>query len=156
MKDLLQRQIDKQTGALRDLAMSMPPNGWIQTIRKALGMTRQQLGKIVGVTKQSIEKLEHSEAHKKISIEKLETLAQSMGCQLIYAFVPHKPISEVVEERIAKKAAQIIRQINHTMALEEQSTQTDEQKLLYQKIMEDLKKKKRMSIIWEDECRAYA
>ncbi len=65
-----------------------PKSGWIHYIRTALGMTLNDLGKRTGVTTASIAQAERNELSHKTSLATLQTIAEAMECNLVYAFVP--------------------------------------------------------------------
>ncbi|MFZ4262080.1 helix-turn-helix domain-containing protein [Sphingobacterium sp. HJSM2_6] len=63
MKNNLQRkQLDEKLKTFCALQhVKIPVGGWIKAIRTSLGMTLEQLGKKLGVTKQNIQSLEKRE-----------------------------------------------------------------------------------------------
>ncbi len=67
------------------------PKSWIRTVRQALNMPVSVIAKKLGVSPQAIIEFEKSEAHidgGKISIKNLSKVADAMGMQLVYGFVP--------------------------------------------------------------------
>lgn len=73
--------------------------GWVRTIRTALGMSGAQLGARAGLTRNKISILERKEAEGDITINQLKVLAERLGCDLTYALVPSKPIEDMIEDR---------------------------------------------------------
>ena len=68
---------------------SLPPvGGWARSVRRALGMSGEQLARRVGVSRATIATLERSEARGRITIASLEKLARGLGCRVVYALVP--------------------------------------------------------------------
>jgi predicted DNA-binding mobile mystery protein A len=61
---------------------AMPPSGWINAIRTALGMSLQQLGDKMSITKQSVQNIEKREKDGSVTIKSLREVAKSNG----YAF----------------------------------------------------------------------
>ena len=74
-----------------------------QAIREALGMSAAHLAARINVTRQTIRDLEHSEATGKITLESLNRLAAALGCRVIYALVPAKPLDEMQRARAQKR-----------------------------------------------------
>ena len=96
----------------------VPKQGWIRTIREALGLSTYTLAELLGCSRSNIVKIEKSESLKTISLKKLEQVAQAMKCKLVYSLVPLKPLEELREDQARKKAKSRIARINHSMKLE--------------------------------------
>ena len=107
-----------------------PPKGYIKAIREALGMTAAQLGLRLGLSQPTVAGLEQSEQLATIQLKTLRKVAEALGCQLVYAFVP-KEISfdEMVQQRARTIAIKALEQVGHTMALEDQSSNNLRQEL---------------------------
>ena len=66
--------------------------------------------------------LEKSEADYRITLGSLRDAADALGCELVYALVPKSgSIQELAEERARTKAAENVRAVEHSMALEDQA-----------------------------------
>jgi len=66
--------------------------------------------------------LEKSEAEFTITLGRLRDVAHALGCQLVYAFVPKSgSIQDLAEQQARAKAAENVRAVEHTMALEDQA-----------------------------------
>jgi predicted DNA-binding mobile mystery protein A len=66
--------------------------------------------------------LEKSEAEYRITLGSLRDAADALGCQLVYALVPKSgSMQELAEERARTKAAENVRAVEHSMALEDQA-----------------------------------
>lgn len=102
-------------------AIKVPPEGWLVTLRKALGMSGPQLAKRLDLTKAAIYQAERKELEGAISIKQLQKLATSMNCKLVYAIVPNKPVNEIVFDQAELKAASIVERASIHMGLEKQS-----------------------------------
>ena len=98
-----------------------PRSGWVRAIREALGMSAQQLGMRVRVKRQTIENLERSEARGKITLDSLNRIASALGCRVVYALVPEKPLEEMRRERAREIAESVVKPVSHSMRLEAQS-----------------------------------
>src|SRR5271170_6569808 len=66
--------------------------------------------------------LEKSEAEYRITLGSLRAAADALGCQLVYALVPKSgSIQDLAERRARAKAAENVRAVEHSMALEDQA-----------------------------------
>lgn len=118
----LQASLDAY-GVLR--AKRAPSRGWLKEIREALGMTERQQAARLGVTGAAVHKSEQSEADERISLGQLRKLADHLDCDLVYALVPRKSLTEVVQRRAEQLAKEEVYGVTHTMSLEDQRP-TDE------------------------------
>lgn len=121
-KSLLIQQLDKKITAFTILKqVAVPPTGWIKAIRNALGMSLQQLGNRLSITKQSVQEIEQREKDGSITIKSLKEVAQAMDMQLVYGFVPNDGSLDSLIDRKAKELArQIVLRTSNTMKLEDQ------------------------------------
>lgn len=115
-----------------------PRGGWVRAIREALGMSAKQLGARVRVTRQTIENLERSEAQGKITLDSLNRLASALGCRVVYALVPEKPLSGMQHERARAVADGLLKTASHSMKLEAQSVSEKEQRRQRDRMVETL------------------
>lgn len=101
--------------------VTIPPTGWIKAIRVALGMSLEQLGKKLSITKQSTQALEERERDGSLTLKALKEAAKALDMQLVYGFVPNDGSLEALIDRKAKElAAQIVLRTSNTMKLEDQ------------------------------------
>jgi predicted DNA-binding mobile mystery protein A len=120
---LQRRQLDSTFNESRHLSkLERPKKGWIGTIRGALGMSREQLGKRLKITRQGVFDLERREADETITLETLRKAANALNADLVVAVVPRKPLEEIVYEQAKSKALAERNRITHTMRLESQET----------------------------------
>jgi predicted DNA-binding mobile mystery protein A len=121
-KSLLIQQLDKKMSAYAALKqVAVPPTGWIKAIRDALGMSLQQLGNRLSITKQSVQEIEQREKDGSITIKSLKEVARAMDMQLVYGFVPNDGSLDALIDRKAKELArQIVLRTSNTMKLEDQ------------------------------------
>lgn len=121
MKDAI-RHLDKRFTGLRRLAQSpRPPKGWLRAIRDALGMTTAQFARRLGVSQPRIIELEQSEVSGSVTLKTLQRAAEALGCRLVYALIPEKPLAETVRERTELVAERQLKAVEQTMRLEDQS-----------------------------------
>lgn len=150
MVDLMRRQLDQQLEKIKEVLVERPPQGWIRSIRNALGMTQSQLAKRVAITPQGVQKIEMSEEAYTARLETLQEIAHALDCRLFYALVPNQPLQDSVEKQTLKKAKSIVNNISHSMSLEDQKTASEEIDVQIKNVVEDLRKGKKLSIIWDD------
>src|SRR5277367_1720480 len=99
-RELARNQLEHVVARLRPLAFSLaPPKGWVRAIRDALGMTAGQLAERMKVTRQRIAAIEHSEVPGATTLDTLRRAAAAMDCTLVYAFVPTRPLEEIVRQK---------------------------------------------------------
>ncbi len=86
-------------------------------------MTTRQLAKRLGMQQPSLTELEKSEAAGNITLKSLERVAEALGCRLVYALVPVKPLTRTIEERASQIAREKLAAVEQTMRLEDQEVQ---------------------------------
>lgn len=107
------------------LTKRAPSRGWLKEIREALGRTERQQAQRLGISGSTLHKSEQSEAQERISLGQLRKLADGLDCELVYALVPRKALTEVVQNRANQLAKEEVYGVAHTMGLEDQRP-TDE------------------------------
>jgi predicted DNA-binding mobile mystery protein A len=137
------RHLDKRLSTLRPLTKSArPPKGWLRAVRDALGMTTAQLARRMGVTQPRIIELEQAEVSGGVSLHSLQRAAEALGCRVIYALVPDRPLAEVVHARAELIAEKQLASVRHTMSLEDQAVQDKQvNKELRQQFVQELLRK---------------
>lgn len=149
MKDAI-CHLDKRFSSLRSLARTpRPPKGWLRAIRDALGMTTAQFGRRLGVSQPRIIELEKSEVGGSVTLHTLQRAAEALGCRLVYALVPERPLAEIVKERAALVADRQSSAVEHTMRLEDQAVKDKTAaRELRQQMIEDLLR--RPARLWDE------
>jgi predicted DNA-binding mobile mystery protein A len=105
-----------------------PTSGWISSVREALGITLDQIGKQIGSSRQAVQQLERAEATDRITLGALRRTAEAMGCELIYALVPKSgTFAELAERPVRDRAARDVKSVMHTMMLEDQKPENADQ-----------------------------
>jgi predicted DNA-binding mobile mystery protein A len=121
------RQLDSSLAAAKALrSRPPPPQGWIRTIREALGMSLRQLAERAGVSKSAVASIERNEAKGTVRLESLARLAEAMECELVYAIVPCISLEETVSGQAMRAAERVVGRVADSMALEAQATSDDE------------------------------
>ena len=83
-------------------------------------MSLKQLGKKLNITSQSVNEIEFREADKKITLEKLNEIANALDLKFVYGFVPKDgSLVKMIEKRALEIAQQIVLKTSHTMAVED-------------------------------------
>jgi predicted DNA-binding mobile mystery protein A len=144
------RHLDKRFTAFRPLARNpRPPKGWVRAVRDALGMTTAQLARRLGVSQPRIVELEQSEMSGSVTLHTLQRAAEALGCRLVYALVPERPLAEIVRERAEIVAERQAGAVEHTMRLENQAVQSKRaRKELHRQLIENLLR--RPARLWDD------
>ena len=116
-------QIDRKIKAFsRVLPDSKPMGGWIEAVRKAIGMNMRQLATKMNKTPQAIKQIQEREKAGTITLNSLEETAAAMNMRLVYAIVPMETssLSELIQQQAEKMAKEIVIRANKTMSLEDQ------------------------------------
>lgn len=146
---LARKQLERRLAPLREAKITAPSRGWIKAIREALGMTARQLAARMDASPSRIPVIEKAEVTGATTIKTLREAAEAMNCTFVYAFVPTKPLDEILRERAVQKTRQDIARLDHTMRLENQallkSDLDDEQRRMVELILSGSLKG-----LWED------
>ncbi len=111
------RQLDEALGELRT-APQAPTGGWVRAIREALGMTRAQFARRLGIARPNTYKLEADEVAGSTSLTRLRRAAEALDCRLIYALVPKDSLEETVRRQATRQAQRRLGHANVSQALE--------------------------------------
>ena len=99
-----------------DVVPTVPANGWIRTIREALGMNARQLASRVGIRLSTLLGAEKNEVAGTISMNQLRRVAAAMDCEVRYVLVPREPLRSQVERRAGELANAGVASVAHAMA----------------------------------------
>lgn len=121
MNQLRLEQLQSTLAACADLVKRpVPPGGWLKLVREALGRTQRQQAQRLGIAGPTLHKSEQAEADDRITLGQLRKLADGLDCELVYALVPRRPLTDVVKERARAIALEEVGGVAHTMGLEDQ------------------------------------
>jgi len=139
LRSLQLRQLAARLESLAPLRSEKPPaDGWIRAIRRALGMTTTQLARRLSISQSAATLLEGREAAMTVSLETLSRAADALECDLVYALIPRVPLPEM-RARAANAAAWAqVRQVDHSMGLEDQAVAAGESQFLADEVAQDL------------------
>jgi predicted DNA-binding mobile mystery protein A len=136
-KQLGIHQLDQVLSKLKQIdVVPRPRNGWLQAIRKTLGMSAKQLGDRVGMFQAAIAKLEKREIEGGTTLATMEKVAAGLDCSFVYALVPNTTLQDFIEKKAREVAIRRVRGTSHSMSLESQSV-ADEQTELQIKMFTD-------------------
>src|SRR4030081_3109377 len=103
-----------------------PPEGWLRTVRSALGMSGAEVAKKMGVTRARVTQAEHAELTGGITLKSMQATAEAMGCRFVYAIIPASGrIEDIITTQARKKAMAIVGTASKHMTLENQTLQDD-------------------------------
>src|SRR5690606_13601365 len=113
----LQSTLSSYAGLVKRQA---PSRGWLKLIREALGRTERQQAQRLGISGATLHKSERSEAEDRITLGQLRKLADALDCELVYALIARRPLTDVVKERARTIAIEEVGVVAHSMGLEDQ------------------------------------
>lgn len=144
-----QYQDNVNRAAARVRSIAVPPEGWLCTARKALGMSAAQLARRLGVTRAHVSNTEKGELAGSVTMKTLQTMAESMGYRLVYAIVPEQRVQDILGDQAKKKATRIVEETHKHMALEEQALSKKQIGSEIERLQQDLLKNM-PSDFWDD------
>lgn len=136
---MMRDQVQASLTDLNILAQKhVPKNGWIQVIRKVLGLSGQQLAKRLGCTQSNVMAFERREKERTISLEALDQVARAMNCRCVYFFIPNKPFDQILKERAQLVARKRLSVVEHSMKLEQQGLSSEQRRQQEDDLIEEL------------------
>lgn len=130
----VRKTIKKQYQGIVNRAISQlsdvqtPPEGWVVTVRKALGMSGAQLARRLGVSRASVSQTEKNELSGSVTLKHMKSTAEALGCRFVYTIVPVGSIENVIRDQAERKATKLVRRASGHMALESQSLPPEKNK----------------------------
>lgn len=139
MEDLRIRQLDESLRQFSSLRQPPPPRqGWLRTIREALGMSLRQLADRSGLSKSGVRSAELSEAEGTVQLDTLQRLAEAMECDVVYALVPRNSLQRTIENQAERVAKNLVGRVSDSMELERQGVSTDESARQTRELIDEL------------------
>ena len=120
------------------LNTTIPSKGWIRAIRDALGMRAKQLAKRLGMSQQSVARIEKDELTGAVTIKTMRRVAEQLNCVFVYGFVPATSLDEAVNQQARKVANKRLARVSQTMRLENQALTPKEDQQALDDMVEDL------------------
>src|SRR6266481_7783061 len=106
--------------------LKTPPEGWLRTVRSALGMSGAEVAKKMGVTRARVTQAEHAELTGGVTLKSMQASAEAMGCRFVYAIIPPSGrIEDIISAQARKKAMTLVGTASKHMALENQALSND-------------------------------
>lgn len=119
-------QVDRNLAQAKSLFFNVPQyDGWIKTVREALGMSTRQLAKRLKASQSVVTSAERNELAHTITLAQLDKLANALGCKVVYSLIPETSLESMVNERAEAIAKSQVSMVQHTMRLEDQSVGND-------------------------------
>ncbi|HWQ25356.1 MAG TPA: mobile mystery protein A [Chlorobaculum sp.] len=101
--------------------LAVPPTGWVKAVRTALGMSMQQLGNRLSITRQSVQDIEKREKEGSITIKALREVGRALDMDVVYVFLPRDgSLEALIERRATELATEIVMRTSTHMNLEGQ------------------------------------
>lgn len=123
---LHRHQLDINLGPDARLRDVQPPKqGWIHSIRTAIGMNRAQLARRLHMSPQAVASMEKSEQDRAITLATLQKAADALNARLVIALVPMTSLEETVRRQAEARAGDERNRLVHTMRLEAQEQDVD-------------------------------
>ena len=102
-------------------------------------MSTRQLAARMKAAPSRVPAIEKAEVSGATTLKTLREAAAALNCTFVYAFVPTKPLDDILRDRAAQKAAQDFSRLDHTMRLENQALRkadlADEQRHMIEQIL---------------------
>ncbi|OHB61823.1 MAG: hypothetical protein A2Y76_07295 [Planctomycetes bacterium RBG_13_60_9] len=148
MRSQLTRQLRLAQEAMRK--SPRPRGGWIRSLRQALRMSGEQLGKRLGVSRQRVAQIEKDELLGNLTLKSMSDVAKAMDCSFVYWIVPKTSLEETVRNQAKKIAEARLSQTSLTMSLEGQAVSDQDKAELLEGAVDTILSD--MSVpLWEDE-----
>ncbi|MYA83622.1 MAG: mobile mystery protein A [Acidimicrobiales bacterium] len=121
------RRLDQRFDRHGDLAdLAPPPQGWIRTLREALGMSGGDLARRMGVHPSRISAIERGEREQTLKLDTLTRVADAMQCELVYALIPRTSLDGIVADQSRRRAVRHLRNVIAHSRLEDQEVTPDD------------------------------
>ena len=120
---VLKQYQEKVNQAVKQFGGSIRPasEGWLKTVRTALGISGPQLAKRLGVSKAQVSKTEKGELAGSVTLRTMQNTAEAMNCRFVYAVIPEAEVEQVIRRQAIKKAKERVKAASTQMALEAQA-----------------------------------
>jgi predicted DNA-binding mobile mystery protein A len=129
--------------------VNVPPIGWIKAIRNGIGMSMEQLGEKLSITKQGVMDIEKREKEGDVTVKSMQELAKALDLKFVYGFVPNAgSLEQMIENRALEIATKIVERTSTTMKLEDQANSKERvEKAIKERVSEIINKTPK--ILWD-------
>lgn len=150
IKTVIARQLRERVNATREKLgeLNTPSEGWLRTVRKALGMSGAQLARRMGMTRGAVARNEKAELEGGITLKTMKQMAVNMNCRFVYAVIPERDVEDIIEHQAREKAKKLVHQASVHMALEAQSLSNESINAEVERLVKELLGKP--SSIWNE------
>lgn len=140
VKDTARKQYAKiaNRAAQQLESVKQPSDGWLVTLRKALGMSGAEVAARMNVSRNAVYQAERNERDGAITINQMQKLAKAMGGRFVYAIIPDGSVDDVIRAQARRKAEARIRRASAHMALEKQSLSGEQTKQRIEELASEL------------------
>ncbi len=143
------RQLEEEFSAIRkSMDFTVPPRGWLHAIRSALGIPLAVLAARGGKTAEAVRTTETREAEGTITLASLRSAANDLGCDLLYAIVPRRPLEETLHAAAERAAESMMAGAAQTMSLEDQTVPSSLAEHSRSELIQELERKPRLLWRW--------
>lgn len=113
---------DKVNQAASNLqGIVIPPEGWLCTVRNALGMSAAALARRLSKSRALVSNTEKAELDGGVTLKTMRSMAEAMNCRFVYAIVPEESVEDIISAQAQAKAKWQVMEAGKHMALEQQS-----------------------------------
>ena len=136
---LVREQLEASLQRLAPLRGINPPSkGWVRAIRDALGMTARQLAGRLGVSQQSVTRIENHELSGAVTIKTMRRVAEGLDCVFVCGFVPKSSLEATLRKQAERLASGRLARASQTMALEDQGLSAGENKKVLSEMVDEI------------------
>ena len=147
---LARKQLDATLKTFRpSLNVAVPPKGWIRAIRDVLGMNGRQFADRLDVTRQRSNQIENEECDGSLTLKAMRRIAESLNCVFVYSLVPRTSLEDIVRNQAKNVATKQLAWADHTMSLEGQALDPEENRKVLIDMIEELVKNLPANL-WDD------
>ena len=147
---LARKQLDATLKTFRpSLNVAVPPKGWIRAIRDVLGMNGRQFADRLDVTRQRSDQIENEECVGSLTLKAMRRIAESLNCVFVYSLVPRTSLEDIVRNQAKNVATKQLAWADHTMSLEGQALDPEENRKVLIDMIEELVKNLPANL-WDD------
>ena len=149
-KKMLIEQLDRKLEPFHEIQkIAVPEAGWINNIRLALGITLEQLGNKLNMSRQGIKKIEERESMGSITLNSLKEVGKALDMNFVYGFVPiDGSVKNLVDIKARNLAEKIFSRTNQNMKLENQEISKEQSSQAIEELADAIKREMRKSL-WD-------
>jgi predicted DNA-binding mobile mystery protein A len=101
-------------------------------------MTAKQLAERLDVSQQAVARIEKDELTGSVTIKKMRRVAERLDCVFVYGFMPWSTLEDTLRRQAKQHAAKQLALASHTMVLEDQALNAEENEKILSEMVEEL------------------